>query len=312
MSNFHLSDILTSHDAKLTQTNTRYMEDVFIGIVYDLSVLDYIAIPHYACLVCTKGRASVSINMENYDICEGVMIIKFDINVLIHNGHTEDFEARCVIFSNDCYRQLTSSAANYRSIFLAQKLPNVFRLDERARVGVMLTIDHLSFVIEYLHDRYMIRAVSSCVGTFGKIVFQMIQEHIYRGEIAHRRFSRADSIFKAFIELVIEDHHRHRSVKHYADRLSVTPKHLAEVVKRVSHRRASEWIDSYVISEAKALLLSSDKPIYEVADELHFESATLFSRYFLRLTSITPRAFREEHTHMHYTGVRDRLLRATR
>ena len=40
----------------------------------------------------------------------------------------------------------------------------------------------------------------------------------------------------------------------YARELCITPKYLTTDIKRVSGRSASEWIDSYVILEAKTLL----------------------------------------------------------
>ena len=47
-----------------------------------------------------------------------------------------------------------------------------------------------------------------------------------------------------------------RSVSFYADKMFLTPKHLSTLVKEVSGKTAGEWIDSLVILEAKAMLLS--------------------------------------------------------
>ncbi len=293
MSKFHLSDILTSQGDKVAQINSRFTGDIFLGTIYDLSVLEYITRPHYACVVCTRGWASFRINFETIEMRAGDMIIKFDTDILINNEHSPDFETQGGVFSNDQYEKLATDLANYRSIFLAEKLPNLMSLSEREMSVVNLTLDQFSYILESLHEGHIISAMSSALSTFGKIAFQMMYDRTKMDMIPTRSFSRSDTLFKEFIELVVANYREQRSVGFYADRLSVTPKHLSSVVKSTSHRKATEWIDNYVISEAKTQLLSTDKPIYEIADSLHFESATLFSRYFRRITDLTPRTFRE-------------------
>ena len=65
---------------------------------------------------------------------------------------------------------------------------------------------------------------------------------------------RKDSLLYDFIQLVESEFRRERSVAYYANRLCVSPKHLSSMVKEASGRTAGDWIDSYVIMEAKALL----------------------------------------------------------
>ncbi|KAA6344491.1 Arabinose operon regulatory protein [termite gut metagenome] len=68
----------------------------------------------------------------------------------------------------------------------------------------------------------------------------------------------------------------------YANKLCITPKHLSKVIKESSDRSAIEWIDSYVMLEAKALLKSTNMTIQQISDELNFPSQTFFGKYFKR------------------------------
>lgn len=292
MANFNLSDILHSHSNNLSQDNHRYQEHIYIGMLHNLSVLELIPMAHYACVICTKGRASVSVNFTNYEISEGDVIAKFDTDILISKGQSADFEVRCLIWSGEYYEMLTTDFDSYRSLFLAHKFPNKFSMKQHEYQVVLNSTQQLLYILNYIQESLVISTLSSAMSTFGKILFNMLHDHLQDGDIKPSNFTRYDSIFSSFIELVIANYKKQRALGFYADKLCITTKHLSEVVKSVSRRTAVDWIDSYVITEAKIILLTSDRPVREIAEELYFESATLFSRYFKRVTSYTPREFR--------------------
>ena len=79
----------------------------------------------------------------------------------------------------------------------------------------------------------------------------------------------------------------------YADKLFITPKYLSKVIKQASGRSGPEWIDSFVILEAKNLLKYTDKPIKEVVWQLHFPNPSVFNKYFKKHTGMTPSEFRK-------------------
>jgi AraC-like DNA-binding protein len=49
----------------------------------------------------------------------------------------------------------------------------------------------------------------------------------------------------------------------------MSPKYLSKLVKEVSGKSAPEWIDAYVMLEAKHLLKYSDMPVKEIVFKLH-------------------------------------------
>lgn len=89
-------------------------------------------------------------------------------------------------------------------------------------------------------------------------------------------------MFNQFINLLTEHHRKERRVDFYAEQLFLSPKHFSTVVKKVSGKTAGEWIDEYVILEAKALLKYSVMSIQEVAYFMNFPNPS-----FLANTSST-------------------------
>lgn len=104
---------------------------------------------------------------------------------------------------------------------------------------------------------------------------------------------RKNQTFERFIALVTEYHSTQRGMQFYADKLCLTPKYLSKIVKESSGRTGPEWIDSFVILEAKNLLRYSDLSIKEISYRLEFPSSSVFHKFFKSHTGITPSDYRK-------------------
>ena len=104
--------------------------------------------------------------------------------------------------------------------------------------------------------------------------------------------NRSKAIFDQFIKLVSQNYIRHRNVGFYADKLCLTPKYLSKLIKDTSGRSAPEWIDSYVVLEAKNLLKYSNAAIKEIVYTLNFPNQSVFYKFFKARTGMTPSEYR--------------------
>jgi len=84
-----------------------------------------------------------------------------------------------------------------------------------------------------------------------------------------------------------------RNVAFYADHLFLTPKHVSKVILEVSGKTPTQWIDEYVVLEAKSLLKYSNLTIQEIADYLNFSTQSVFGKYFKHKTGLSPREYKE-------------------
>ncbi|MBQ9223214.1 MAG: AraC family transcriptional regulator, partial [Prevotella sp.] len=85
-----------------------------------------------------------------------------------------------------------------------------------------------------------------------------------------------------------------REVRFYADLFNLTPKYFATVIKQQTGTNASEWISSYVIIQAKALLQQRQLTVQQVALQLGFPDQSAFSRYFKKNVGISPTDYRDQ------------------
>lgn len=104
--------------------------------------------------------------------------------------------------------------------------------------------------------------------------------------------NRSTVYFNTFLEELSKHYMQERSVGFYAEQLHLTPKYLTTLLRVTTGRTASEWIDEYVILEAKNLLKYSAMNIQEIAYYLNFPNQSFFGRYFKQHTGMSPSAYR--------------------
>ncbi len=74
--------------------------------------------------------------------------------------------------------------------------------------------------------------------------------------------------------------------------MSLTPKYLSQIVRKVSGRFAATDTD-YVILEAKALLKSRKYTIQQIADRLNFANQSFFGKYFKEKVGCSPSEYQK-------------------
>lgn len=109
-----------------------------------------------------------------------------------------------------------------------------------------------------------------------------------------RGLLKNEDLFERFYADIIACHRQSREVAFYAHRQCLSPKYFATLVRQLTGVAASEWINSYVMLEAKRLLLRvPHAPVEQVARELGFCELPSFSRFFRQHEGQTPSEFRK-------------------
>lgn len=108
------------------------------------------------------------------------------------------------------------------------------------------------------------------------------------------QMSRQEEIVFVFLNDLAEHHLTERTVEFYAERQSITTRHLSSVIKEITGRSASQIIALIVINEAKVLLNSSNKPVSEVSSILGFSDQYSFSHFFKKHLGESPSQYRNQ------------------
>ena len=74
--------------------------------------------------------------------------------------------------------------------------------------------------------------------------------------------------------------------------MCLTERYLGTVVRQASGVTAKQWLDRALEARIKVELRHSDKSLSQIAYEMNFSNPSFFSKYFKRLTGVSPAAFR--------------------
>ncbi|MGN0233909.1 MAG: helix-turn-helix domain-containing protein [Bacteroidaceae bacterium] len=105
--------------------------------------------------------------------------------------------------------------------------------------------------------------------------------------------SREQQLFSEFIQLVNLHAASQHSLDFYASRLCVTPRYMSTVVRNVSGKSAKYFVDEAITNAIKVQLRYTDKQIAEIANDMCFPNASFFGKFFRRMTSMTPKEYRD-------------------
>jgi AraC-like DNA-binding protein len=106
---------------------------------------------------------------------------------------------------------------------------------------------------------------------------------------------RQQLLMRDFIQLIESNYINKRSVKEYADLLSVTANYLSQSVKQVSGRNALSFIAERLAAEARSLVRYTDMEISRIAYQLEFSDPNNFGKFFKKHAGVSPSEFRRQH-----------------
>ena len=103
---------------------------------------------------------------------------------------------------------------------------------------------------------------------------------------------RVEELFIRFVRLLPPNCPEHHEIAFYASELHITTTYLSRIVRRVSGRTAVDYINQFLALEATFLLKTTSLSISQIADRLHFYDIASFSKFFSRMTGVSPRKYR--------------------
>lgn len=262
---------------KFTSSNAKFEEPVarrFDGMTMGLAV---------------KGTLKLILNLEEITVRPNSLVFIPQEMVFKPMGwEGEEMEAYLLFLSNRFIHDINIDLnAINTSLFASNNL--VLGLTDE-QVDLMLkyfNLFQLNTRQESHYNRYIARALASACG----YQIMAFAEDAAQRKIEEQPRSRKITYVQKFLRLVRDYHRRERSITFYAQQMFISPKYLSLIIKEATGKSAGEWIDSYVIQEAKNQLRYSGKNVQQIAYDLNFSNQSTFGKYFKNLTGLSPTAF---------------------
>ena len=261
-----------------------------------LEILHYpIRFDGYILFFLKKGHFHIDFNLKTFEVHEGSLLVTVPGNIIRVGQLAEDRLAGIELVYVVLSKQFISGLQlDFNKVFQdsVQVLENPC---------IALNEEQLALAESYfLLARQVVQSsLSNKRNIIGGLLSSLsyMTEDIWTGKLVERQpladsGARAALTYERFMKLVTEYHNQERGMQFYADKLCLTPKYLSKIVKEASGRSGPEWIDAFVILEAKNLLRYSDESIKEIAYKLNFPSASVFNKFFKANTGIVPSDYR--------------------
>lgn len=240
-------------------------------------------------VIITKGIGSHIINNEKIEVKAGDIIVVFPGQI-----HTfDDLELlkwKAIAFEEDLFIS-SDKQIDTQNIYEI--------LNQLARVSVISTNKSVMKKVIKLIDLIEEETIEKNNKNKQFILQHLVTTLIYS---LNRQISTYDNIQLSpfdknlalqFKCLVRKDLNVKNNVDYFLTKLKTTKKALQKATKSTFNMTPKMIISEQLALESKRLLTNPDKLIQEVAYELGFEEPTNFTKFFKKITELTPEGFRK-------------------
>ena len=220
------------------------------------------------------GQADICLNLQDYHLEKGCLLLLPSDTILEIKNVSDDARVVALVFREGINLTdeivLNASPAEFSRILRMIYLTwDILQLKPYRRKTIQNLLQSIISDIQYIKD-------------------------IADESEKHDQSTRTQDVFMQFKRLVHKYCFSERSIPFYASQLHVTPHHLSAIIRKASGHSVMYWINRATILEAKLLLKTNNAMGYEIADQLHFPSASAFSKFFKRETGMTPKMYQED------------------
>lgn len=239
----------------------------------------------YQCCVCISGVCESRVNLKNVISTSGSVGFIMPGQIVEILSISEDYKATLISISPEF---ISSMGFTYNL-----NIANVLRVNpvlvpsEKEHEAINMFCGMVKRILsrERPHIREILRHLTSAM------IYSMADSMVAKIPSV---LSREENIAQQYINLVSSNYHNKRKVIEYASDMNLTPGYLSSIVKNVTGKSAAEWIEEYVLMEAKALLASTDMTIQQICYQLNFPTQSFFGKYFKTHTGISPKTYRNQ------------------
>lgn len=244
---------------------------------------------YYTVLICSEGNAKIKIGFHHFEITSGTITI-LPPDVLISTQNVSDnFKVKQVLFTKVFLQKIILKEGIIDELLLLNtKYPPMYELNE----------SYTSVKEKFVQIK---RELNSKYAYHLDIIRLIIMEILYEYNRAceycllgfEKTMNRNYQLTYEFKKLVDEHFTTWNSIGQYASHLGISAKHLTEVIKEETGNTALQIIHERILLESQYLLKHTTRSIKECADQLGFETASYFSRFFKRYLMISPNDYRK-------------------
>ncbi|MFC7347358.1 helix-turn-helix domain-containing protein [Chryseobacterium zhengzhouense] len=246
-----------------------------------------------AFLFIKSGTIKLRQHLSDLELSANTFIVTDPQSVYELISFSDDFQSRMVSYKREFISTLSlkfNRLITYRYFRQQMNVGVPFSPDDLE--VVWKSVNFLKYILD--SDTEMIYKKEIVEHLFSVFCYQMAGIIANEDNSSMNQMSRQEEIVFLFLNDLSNHHLNNRNVEFYAERQSITTRHLSSVVKSITGRSASQIIASIVINEAKVYLNSSNMPVSEISSVLGFSDQYSFSHFFKKHLGMSPSQYRQQ------------------
>lgn len=236
--------------------------------------------------IITNGRARVLINLIEYIFRPNYISLIAPGSIIQIIETSQDFDAHMMAIEHNFLP--VSGKEEFFAHFLQRKKNLLLPLTTTEQVQIE---NFITVMWDVLQEPVFRKEVIQHL--LAGLLYNIEYIAKNKGQSESSPLTHQNDIFQRFISLVNTYSKTERNVSFYADKLCLTPRYLNTVIRQASQQTIMDWINQSIILEAKVLLKHSNRLVYQISDELNFPNPSFFSKFFKRMTGMTPQEYQK-------------------
>ena len=236
--------------------------------------------------IITNGRARVLINLIEYIFRPNYISLIAPGSIIQIIETSQDFDAHMMAIEHNFLP--VSGKEEFFAHFLQRKKNLLLPLTTTEQVQIE---NFITVMWDVLQEPVFRKEVIQHL--LAGLLYNIEYIAKNKGQSESSPLTHQNDIFQRFISLVNNYSKTERNVSFYADKLCLTPRYLNTVIRQASQQTVMDWINQSIILEAKVLLKHSNRLVYQISDELNFPNPSFFSKFFKRMTGMTPQEYQK-------------------
>lgn len=273
------------HLENITDKDVIYFEEISSQLTSGIQTDAYVVV------LCTAGKAFCKMEGKEYEIGRNDLIISHP-NVFVSNAMvTLDFRCQGVVMSPSYFERILLVGGNCWDIGVTVSKNPVLHLSEEDAENAMFNFNILKRKMQHQHQPHYAETLKLLLQMMIYDFYDSLMPYLQMPDLEYG-YSSAESIFNRFVQMLQMDNPVKRDVRHYAERLCITPKYLSSICKKQVGKTASEIITCMMVGYIKNMLESTDNSIKEIATLAGFDNLSFFGKYVKRELGVSPRTLR--------------------
>ncbi|TPG71734.1 AraC family transcriptional regulator [Hymenobacter nivis] len=243
---------------------------------------------YYKIGLCLHGSARLQVNLETYELGPRSLMLLSPYAIKQWPYMAADMEALSVFFTKE-FVAAGGGPSPDAFAFFERDARHVFELPPAPaeRIAELLRAIGQQYNAPHAYRTEIVRSLIHILLHETAPIYSA--QHVSLKAVQ----TRSQLIAAEFKALVNSHYANERGLAFYANKLCITPKHLAETIKQATGKPALAWLAEAVLLEARVLLQNPALTIGQVADALHFADQSAFGRFFRNHVGVGPAAYRQ-------------------